>query len=153
MTNYEFYKDEILKITEKGRVALINGKVACCDMECCKCDLRNDNQSCNLRNDNQSCSSRFIRWLYEKHVEKPKLTKSEKAFLECTKLKYIARDKNGKLYGFMNVILKYDFSWVSAQNCKYIEIESFFNVKFPFIKWEDKFPWTVEKLLKLEVVE
>lgn len=62
MTNFEKYKDEILKIIANSDceiVAVKNGApVPCDDIECDDCDIRD-------KSGNGACVSDLIRWLYE----------------------------------------------------------------------------------------
>ena len=62
MTNFEKYKDEILKIIANSDyeiVAVKNGApVPCDDIECGGCDIRD-------KSENGACASNLIKWLYE----------------------------------------------------------------------------------------
>lgn len=61
MTNFEKYKDDILKIINSGYDMLpgvVNGKVVACEtLRCDDCELHRD--------DNDNCQRRFFKWLYE----------------------------------------------------------------------------------------
>lgn len=62
MTNFERYKDEILKILEVSDheiAAVKNGiPVLCEDIECSDCDIRD-------KSGNGACAPNLIKWLYE----------------------------------------------------------------------------------------
>lgn len=62
MTNFEKYKDEILKIianSDYEMVAVKNGApVPCDDIECGGCDIRDKSK-------NGACVSNLVKWLYE----------------------------------------------------------------------------------------
>ena len=60
MTNFEFYKDEILKIAEISKViAVVNGKPTnCSDVKCNTCDRHN---KCN--------DVGLVQWLLSEHIE------------------------------------------------------------------------------------
>lgn len=91
-TNFEFYKDEILKIVKKRTgFGVVNGEVKSCDEIGCteQCIFHEGKHFCLL-------DSR-IEWLYAEHIEKPKLTKRERAFCEAVQTGWIARDE-GYLY-------------------------------------------------------
>ncbi len=61
MTNFEKYKDEILKIIETGRsgIAGIKGGIptSCNMVSCSECEIKN--------RENSTCIHNFIKWLYE----------------------------------------------------------------------------------------
>ncbi len=94
---------------------------------------------------------------------KPKLTKAERfilTYLNCRveyhpscKYKYIARDKNGALNLFSHEpYLHPDYKvWCVLKG--YIAALPLKNNFFKFIKWDDKEPWKIDDLLKLEVEE
>ena len=146
MTNFEYYKDEILKMCREGdgvRVfALTNPN---------KLYKHNGNPCC-------SCSCELLEWLYSEHKERPKLTKQERKFCELFEGKdvWLVRNKAGNLYIYTIKPVKMCDGWfTSGHVCttRYYSIFDVLGTKFDFIKWEDKEPWSVEKLLKLEVEE
>ena len=151
MTNFEFYKDEIQKITEcnNGTVAVVDDKpVPCNSVHRCK--------SCAFNG--ASCAKGITKWLYAEHVEKPTLTKKERAFCEFLGSGFIARDYNGCLAFNPNGFTDKSYSsgqWVYIGPGPYttrLDVD-IFTKSFPFITWKDKEPWSVEDLLKLEVKE
>lgn len=152
MTNFEYYKEQLLSLANNGlSVGLIDDNpVPCRDIILCR--------DCQFRQGDIGCSSDRMKWLYAEHVEKPKLTKQEKAFLEvCRPDCYIARDDNGSLYVYVEPPHKAKTSWIvysrfSGTSLSAVSVYSNLNNgNFSFIKWEDKEPWKVEDLLKLEV--
>ena len=58
------------------------------------------------------------------------------------KSKYIARDRNNKLYVYTEKPVRWSCYQISAD---------IFGDIFSFIKWEDEEPWGIEDLKKLEV--
>ena len=75
MTNFEKYKDEMLKV--KGGIALKDGKVAFCKNLSCKyCDFYKDNDD--------DCNARLIRWLCEDGGEQE---------TTCSSCKHASRDQ------------------------------------------------------------
>lgn len=82
---------------------------------------------------------------WEKKKNAPKLTPKERAFCEVIQSGYIARDEDGQIswYGFEPC--KEHTAWIGPNWNALKENE------FPFIKWEDEKPWSIEDLLKLEV--
>lgn len=64
MTNFEKYRDEILRITKKSSsIALINGVPVGCESldDCFSCDL--------YHKDLVKCRINLIKWLYEEYTE------------------------------------------------------------------------------------
>ena len=148
MTNYEFYKNEILKMCREGdgvRVfALANPN---------KLYKHNGNPCC-------SCSCELLEWLYSEHVEKPKLTKQERKFCEMLEGKdcWFARDLNKELCLFVNKPRRgdeEDMWWANTTGVAIMAGDDFvvFEIEMSFIKWEDEEPWSIKELLKLEVEE
>lgn len=90
-TNFEHYKDEILKIIEAGvRIAVKdNIPYKCEEIPCGKCDLSTEECECEL-----------IKWLYKEY--KPitlKLTAKERALCEVIRANaYLMREHSGKLF-------------------------------------------------------
>ena len=150
MTNFEFYKDKILEIGFIDRTALNKqGEIAKCSHVSCSC--------CEFGGKG-GCLKAKLEWLYEEHVEKPKphkLTKKERKFCELVEKGYIARDEGESLYVYASEPRKCNYCWECADcNVKYADLDELNDVvplKFDFIKWEDKEPWSVEDLLKMEV--
>ena len=128
MTNFEKWKDEILKITHDGyEVAVKDGAPKPCVGICDQCEFERESP----------CRAKFVEWLlseYEKPA--PKLTRREREFLECfTHPAYKEIFRNN--YGL----------YVTA--CEPGNGLSISNDMFPFIKLDEV--WTLEDLLKLEV--
>lgn len=144
MTNFEFWKDTLAEIVETGgagaNVAIVNDKpVRCSEIhDCKKCDR------CGKCNE-----ATLIKWLMEKHIEKPKLTKKERMFCELVETGWIARDKDNKIWLHFNNPTKRADEWYGVGYSMYHVFKGV--TPFSFIKWEDEEPWAVEDLLKLEV--
>lgn len=142
-TNFEFYKDEILKCLSKNSVAIKNNKPVKCDGRCNSCIRNNEIGEC--------IDKPLFEWLYAEHIEPPKLTKRERAFCEAVQTGWIARDEGGTLYWFpQNESVEKRASIWSASEYSNI---SFMILDFSFIKWSDEKPWSVADLLKLDVME
>lgn len=70
MTNYEKYKDIILKTAKEGETihpAMVDGELTDCMNTACT--------SCDFAGKDMECDSGFIEWLYEKFEPKPKKTR------------------------------------------------------------------------------
>lgn len=154
MKNFEKWEKEVLDIARRGRrFAVENGKpVDCASSNCNKCDL-----SYHKTQDKRSCIGKRIEWLYAEYVEKPKLTKQERKFCELFEGKdyYIARDKEGDLFGYASKPIKGTANeWIENRCFKngWFNINGvlkYADIKFDFIKWEDKEPWAIDDLLRL----
>lgn len=151
MKNFEYHKDKILEFVndDEDFGCLENGKLCACNdmLKCEECIFYGNN-----------CSSNIIKWLYEEHIEKPRLTKKERMFCELIETGWISRDENGDLYVRNYKPSKSRGYWFGMcgkpkeHGCDYISNIIFHDV-FSFITWKDKEPWSVEELLKLEVEE
>lgn len=143
MTNFEFYKEEILNLINSGRVvAKVNGKIVSCGAtKCTDCDFGGN------------CERNRFTWLYAEHIEKPMLNKYERALCEALRTGWLARDKDGGVYGYKEKPAKsnnrWEGKWIGFFQLMMYNSE----IKFDIIKWEDKEPWSIEELLKLEVRE
>lgn len=140
MTNFEKYKDEILKISKETKVAVDktrNTPTKCLNISCEKCLLYS-----------QCDEEAFVKWLYAEHREPaPMLTKEERVFCEIVRHGYIARDKDGSLCVYDSFPVQRILSWVEDL---WIKIDP---DTFRFITWESGKVWSIESLLKLEVEE
>lgn len=146
MTNFEKYKDEILEISRTQPIAINkrrNAPEECRYNVCPEC-LLHEGTYCNQK--------AIFQWLYSEYQEPaPKLTKTERGFCEIVETGYIARDlANNSIsyYSAKPYIDSHNYFW----NSPYTSIE-LSPEYFSFIKWEDKKPWSIEDLLKLEVEE
>lgn len=147
MTNFEFYKDEIFRCLgeENYGVAIINNKPERCEARC---------RSCIRQNIVGECVDKLLfEWLYAEHIEKPKLTKRERAFCEAVQTGWIARNSSEKLFWYKGEPYKHQYKYWTCVDVGFRMGMDMFDLPFDFIKWEDEKPWAVEDLLKLEVQE
>lgn len=146
MKNKEKFKKEIVEIACSGdSIAVIkkSGRIVSCDgTTCCLCLFRD-----------YDCKEKTREWAEQEYIEKPVISKRDRAFLDYLKdYKYIARDKNGKLFVCQAQPRKWEKYWyLSHGHC--LNLNRNFNVDFPMVKWSDEEPWLIEDLKKLEVVE
>lgn len=160
MTNFEHYKDEILEIIDSEKdVAVFKDKPIACSYSGCNTTCRYNEKDCLSKG-----SKQVIKWLYEEYVEppkQPKLTKKERQFCELVETGWISRDKDGKLSIRTNKPIKREYGWIDSillqtgnLTGSYNRInEEILHTSFSFITWEDKEPWSIKDLLKLEVEE
>lgn len=90
---------------------------------------------------------------YAEHIEPPKLTKRERAFCEAVQTGWIARDCDMELCYFKNEPILLKGVW-SSQDGRYVSFREL-NLQDPFmfIRDTDADCWSVEDLLRLEVME
>ncbi|WP_303168284.1 hypothetical protein [[Ruminococcus] lactaris] len=147
MKNKEKFAKEIVEIAcDRGSVAVskaIGEPVYCKEINCRDCLLNNN-----------GCSNALRRWAESEYIEKPVISKKDRAFLDYLNVNiyYIARDMGGDLYVYIGKPLKFIDCWESSE-CEANKSLRMFNTDFPMVKWEDSEPWLIEDLKKLEVVE
>lgn len=147
MKNKEKYAKEIMEIACSGNSIAVTkegGRIAsCCDTFCVECLFCGGN-----------CKEKVREWAESEYIEKPVISKRDRAFLDYLReeYKFVARDKNGKLFVCQAQPRKREKYWyLSHGHC--LNLNRNFNVDFPMVKWEDDEPWLIEDLKKLEVVE
>lgn len=146
MTNFEKYKDFILDHINKGEAfGLYGGQLRECDeISCMKCELVSD----------QFCDDGWVKvlqWMLSEYEEHKKLTRRQRAFCEAVGTGWIARDKSGYLFAYSVMPIKRSNKWTTPSCISYFDISSVFFTDFPFIKWEDDEPYSIEDMLKWEV--
>lgn len=150
MKNKEKYAKEIIEIACNGNVVAVSkvtGKPIGCENNSCEdCDRYND-FLCFRK-------ERLKEWAESEYIEKSVISKRDRAFLEYFReeRKYIARDKNGKLFVYETQPRKVERYWSWNGDCC-LSLNLHFNVDFPMIKWSDSEPWLIKDLKKLEVVD
>lgn len=148
MKNKEKFAKEIVEITcDRHSVAVSKktGKpVKCVNIKCSECTLGGRGM----------CSTMIKEWAESKYIEKPVISKRDRAFWEYigTGINYITRDMDGGLFVYISKPHKLIDCWESS-GCESDKSLKFFKLDFPMIKWSDEEPWLIEDLKKLEVVE
>lgn len=145
MKNKEKFADKIIDFacTRDNIAVNIKGEVVGCSSLIC--------ENCKFGK-KEECKTAIKDWLEEEYIEPPVISKKDKVFLEYLKdgYKYIARDYDGDIFLYTNKPEKRFGDWYS--DGEYAGIKSF-DVCFPMIKRDDKEPWNIEDLRKLEVCE
>ena len=149
MKNKEKYAKEIIEIACDGNniaIASNSGKlVRCKSIKCYGCLF-----------DFANCEKETREWAESEYIEKPVISKRDRAFLEYIKegCKFIARDENGKLfvYGSKPYKDKRCNCWRSDRRNNPILCLNY-NIVFPMVKWEDSEPWLIEDLKQFGVVD
>lgn len=147
MKNKEKYAKKIIEIACSGCRFGVNkctGEITSCNYILCR--------NCVFHN-NADCSEVKREWAESEYIEKPVISKRDKAFLQYLgeELKYIARSKSDNLMAYQNSAEKREDGWVIDSGA--IKSLQKLNIDFPMVKWEDSEPWLIEDLKKLEVVD
>lgn len=147
MKNKEKFEKEIMEVACSGdSIAVTKGSeriVKCGSIACSECLFAPPN-----------CVKEIREWVEQEYIEKPVISKRDRAFLEYFReeRRYIARDKNGKVFVYETQPRKGEKYWNWIGDCC-LSLNRHFNVDFPMVKWSDFEPWLIEDLKKLEVVE
>lgn len=152
MKNKEKYTKEIVDIVCEdvsfGVDKRTGSPASCRELHCGKCLLNEMNR--------YACYDSRKEWAESEYVERPVISKSDRRFLDCigNTYKYIARDRDGKLFVCKKVYTVND-EWftrgcVAGSDYTYI---SGFEVQFPMVKHISSTVWSIKDLKKLEVVE
>ena len=147
MKNKEKFSKEIAEIAcDGGEIAIskeTRKPVPCDGCRCIDCAL----------SEKYGCSNAFREWAESEYIEKPVISKMDRAFLDYLNCNYnyIARDMSGELYVHFSKPHKIIHYWNSTDELS--NGLKIFNIDFPMIQWSDSEPWLIEDLKKLEVVE
>ena len=89
---------------------------------------------------------------HEEYIEKPKISRSDRTFLDYIPddYKYMARDEDGSLFVYKERPQKRSEVWIYDSELFGIYKAK---VRFPMVKLENKEPWLIEDIKKLEVVD
>lgn len=100
----------------------------------------------------ETCHTSRRKWLESEYIEKPVISKRDRAFLEYIdkKFTYIARKHDGWIQLFVVEPRKDKMTWTSGYLSSTLDS---LNIDLPMVKWEDSEPWLIKDLKKLEVVE
>lgn len=145
MKNKEKFIDKLADFACTGKNIAINLKgeiVGCRYLSCKDCKF-------NMEKD---CRTASRKWLEEEYIEQMVISRKDVRLLECIKdgYTYVARDLSGAIFLYINKPKKGSITWFSDRESLSIKR---FDVCFPMVKWEDKEPWLVEDLKKLEVID
>ena len=148
MKNKEKYEKQILTFACKSESFGVDEETReieeCIHIKCTKCKFDAPGKT---------CEEYRREWAESEYIEKPVISKKDRAFLEYlgNKMKYIARDENRCLMTYEHSVTKGEDGW----NYDFGAIKSLsgLNVQFPMVKWSDSKPWLIEDLKKLEVVK
>lgn len=157
MLNAEKHRDQLLKFVEENHDSLFgldknSEPISCTVSRCNNCQFGFKKSK---YVEGYSCSAAKIKWLLSEYKEPVKLTRFEhdvlKHLLEKTQYRFIVREKSDNIYIYKRKPKKGTGAWDISSGMQNLNI--FVNL-FPFIKWEDSEPTSIDELLKnCEVVE
>lgn len=144
MKNRDKYEKELLNIACAGnRIAIDKRTMQIKGCEVFPCGL------C-LFSGCDGCSKKLAEWAETEYIERPKISKRDRAFLDYLKdYKYMARDGDGELYVYITKPKKGLRNWADARFKSLRGLD----IGFPMVKWSDAEPWKIDDLKKLEVVD
>lgn len=148
MKNRDKYAEELLNVACTGKKIAIDKRTmqirSCTGLSCGHC----------LFIGYDSCDTRLSEWAESEYIEKPVISKRDKAFLEYigTGINYITRDMDGGLFIYISKPHKLIDCWESS-GCESDKSLKPFELDFQMIKWSDDEPWKIDDLKKLEVVD
>lgn len=151
MKNKEKFAKEIIEIACDCCILGVNkntGKPKKCSvLDCDKCLFSRSKIRCDSR-------KKLREWAESEYIEKPVISKRDRAFLEylVDDYIYIARDNDTSLCAYNAKPSKSCILWKPKLGEKYLSFGCFI-IDFPMVKWSDSEPWLIEDLKKLEVVE
>lgn len=147
MKNKEKYANEIMEIATKGgRIALdeTTKTLFPCNLECEYCYFAEKNYP----NGSSDCNININHWANSEYVERKEFTEQEKAMVGALdKIKWVATDRNGETYGFINKPYKSTDIWKSDNIMDSIFLSGYSSCKFKAIEWEDDEPTSREEIL------
>lgn len=147
MTNREKFAKEILDIACSGE------KLAMRKADKCLTECVNLNCDDCFFSGTWDCCEAIRKWAESEYIEQLKISKKDRAFLDYIHdvYNFVVRDKGGKLFIYSSRPYKnYDGAWIGWGEKYGLRC---FDVKLPMVKREDKEPWKIDDLKKLEVCE
>lgn len=151
MLNAEKHRDQLLKFVEENHDSLFgldknSEPISCTVSRCNNCQFGFKKSK---YVEGYSCSAAKIKWLLSEYKEPVKLTRFEhdvlKHLLEKTQYRFIVREKSDNIYIYKRKPKKGTGAWDISSGMQNLNI--FVNL-FPFIKWEDSEPTSIEYVLK-----
>lgn len=145
MKNKEKYANEIMEIATKGQCIALDETTKTlfpCNLECEYCYFAEKNYP----NGSSDCNININHWANSEYIEPKEFTEQEKAAIRALdKVNWVARDRDGIVYGYINEPKKQNFLW----SCKGegFGISFFTSCEFKAIKWEDTEPTSREEIL------
>ena len=137
MTNAEKYKDAIItQMCKTGRWGVNKAnEIISCDV-CFDCIFK----------EGVYCYEERQKWLNAD--EKKAFSEKDKEVIKALdKVQWVARDKNGDVFGYCVKPIKSDGEWRSFKG-RFVNLTPFTTAEFTPIKWEDNEPTSREEILR-----
>lgn len=147
MTNKEKYANKIVELSIDGdSFGIEDGKLKqCCKMNCVDCYFLKT-----AKEKDYSCLVAKKEWANAEYHEPKHFTEDEKQLIKLLdKIKWVARDKDDKLYGYTYKPIKINGYWQGSPNGSLYYICGT-SLEFKSIKWEDEEPTSREEILMEE---
>ena len=139
MTNAEKYKDAIMaQMCKTGNWAVDRtGKIMSCALDNCAV--------CTFSSTKNFCLNERKKWLNAD--EKKAFSEKDKEVIRALdKVQWVARDKNGRIYGYHNKPLKVRGTWLYSFDFP-TDLEYLSTAEFYPVKYEDDEPTSREEIL------
>ena len=150
MLNAERFKKQILDVVEDDKK--YNFAIKDDDPNAfsnCHSDISCKNCIFTSLKNGKNCLYNRFNWLLSEYKEPVKLTRFEqdvlKHLIEKTQYRFIVREKSDNIYIYKRKPKKGIGAWNSSTGMQNLNV--FINL-FPFIKWEDEEPTSIEDVLK-----
>lgn len=139
MKNREKFAKEILDIVCNGQKVAMTMSTKCL----CGCSIRCENcyfSKYNYPHNQGDCTKNFAHWANSEYKEKKEFSEADKAFVKAIdKLNWFARDKDGKVWGFVDFPLRNIDYW-DTDGVGVLRIDKFASATFEPLSWEDEEP-------------
>ena len=128
MKNKERYAKEIIEMACSGNSIAVDKQskklVSCNSIPCRKCLFYISDDGCCDNNGKRE-------WAEQEYIEKPVISKRDKAFLEYIgeEYKFVARDENGGLFAYKTQPRKMEVRWTWVCD-NYLKLYPNFNIDF-----------------------
>ena len=141
MTNAEKYKDAIMaQMCKTGDWAVDRtGKIMSCALNNCAV--------CTFSGKKNPCFNEKKKWLNTEADEKKAFSEKDKEVIRALdEVQWVARDKNGRIYGYHNKPLKVRGTWLYCFDFP-TDLVHLSTAEFSSVKYEDDKPTSREEIL------
>ena len=147
MTNAEKHKEAIIaQMCETGKWAVDRtGKIMSCDWD--NCAVCTFSTVCTFSITNNYCWNEKKKWLNAEADEKKVFSEKDKEVIRALdKVQWVARDKDGKVFGYCAKPIKLDGAWMHSEG-RFVNLTPFTTTEFAPVKWEDDKPTNRAEIL------